>query len=605
MSEILICSEYGPLMQAKMADLNWKDETRVRLGVGSVKSFTDYMDRMTGQYGYEVSFLQEIDLADAVLINENRLLFTVCDAYGSPVGFASRNLGFEAESREWQTRGDRILADGSLTDGGRKDALAANNEARLPKYKNTSGRSKNVWYTKINLLFGFHLARRAGAPLWVMEGYPDAVTAHDVGMTNVCAIGATAFTKEHVDVLIATGTKHIVVVLDGDSEGYKATDRAVKVIEEAVGERVGFRVELIQMPEGSDDPDRFIRLYGRADFEALPRMDIFSWKIRRQMQTGSDPIQLCTEAIPLIVNEASHLLRLKAARSLALATGVPEETILAEIGRIVDQDRAKAAEEKGLILARMQSDLKRSPASANENMRQAMAQIEQIEGAKEGHSPKNVQVGYEYVFEKQAAHVSDIEIATGFPIWDKKLGGLPRGAAFLSVPGKPNHGKTSTCSNLAWRVPDLNPDVVTLFHTVEDSLEKAIPRILGSKYGLPSKLWRKYGYYSRSHEGQDEVAEKWPEFPKVYRESKEWLAHNLENERLIVADINLLAGSLPALEGWLRTIRSGSPMIRSSVRATTSRSTSWTFLVITKPRGPRPNPSSSSAWPTSIRPVCS
>jgi hypothetical protein len=878
------------------------------------------MDRMVKQYGHPVKFLQSVDLANDKLFNPNNLIFTVCDELGAPLGFAARKLNYEADTEAFLARAIAIKANGGLTDEQKAAAIEENLKTKVAKYTNTS--AHNPFYQKIRRLFGFHIAKKACPPLFIMEGYPDCATAQDRGMRNVCAIGATAFTKEHVDVILDCGIKHLIFVLDGDSEGYKATDRAIKVIEEAVGDRIGLKVELIQMPEGTDDPDRYIRLYGVDEFQKLPRLDIFSWKVKRQMQAGSDPIMLANEAVPLIVNEPNYLLRLAQIQKLAHVTGVDEEWLRSEVLRRVDQNDGKAREEMALITTRMISDIKRSPDSVMETMRQTMAQIEVIQKGKDGYNPQNVLSAYTYVFDKQSAHVTDIEIRTGFPIYDKKLGGLPKGAAFISVPGKPNQGKglvmsaklktptgwmlngdvqvgdvlasvdgqpnfvtgvfpqglkktyrvtfsdgrsvvtdgdhlwethfihqysegfadtkhngwhvfnteairefclngnrknshrtlfvpmvngefgsheplpldpwlvgvllgdgalgsgsiglasaddelidavqvllepmnlsakvngkgrngkkpvdfrlcgeqkgcsnplidglkeiglrghgaetkfipamylnsdrpsrlsllrglldtdgtagkdrtiqfctvspqlaldvtelvrslggickssrpknsyynyngrrmqgkdayilgirmanrhevftlarklakvpeadnrvprltitdiqeegvqetqcimvshpshlyitddyivthnTSLLSNLAWRIPDNNPDTITIFHTVDDALDKAIPRILGSKYHLPSKLWRKKGYYTGSHAGREEVAEKWPHFPEIYAESQAWLQHQINEERLIIADINLLAGSLPALEGWLKSIRKRFP----------------------------------------------
>src|ERR1017187_4526074 len=556
-ASIMTSSDLSDAVQAKLADMEWSVDTRSKLGIGSVTNFSTYMDRMVKQYGHPVKFLQSVDLANDKLFSQNNLIFTVCDELGSPLGFAARKLNYETDTQAFLERAIAIKARGDMTDEQKAAALQENLKTKVSKYTNTS--AHNPFYQKIRRLFGFHIAKKAVPPLFIMEGYPDCATAQDRGMKNVCAIGATAFTKEHVDVILDCGIKHLIFVLDGDSEGYKATDRAIKVIEEAVGDRIGLKVELIQMPEGTDDPDRYIRLYGVDEFQKLPRLDIFSWKVKRQMQAGSDPIMLANEAVPLIVNEPNYLLRLAQIQKLAQVTGVDEEWLRSEVRRRVDQNDGKAREEMALITTRMISDIKRSPDSVMETMRQTMAQIEVIQKGKDGYNPQNVLSAYTYVFDKQSAHVTDIEIRTGFPIYDKKLGGLPKGAAFISVPGKPNQGKTSLQSNLAWRIPDNNPDTITIFHTVDDALDKAIPRILGSKYHLPSKLWRKKGYYTGSHAGREEVAEKWPHFPEIYAESQAWLQHQINEERLIIADINLLAGSLPALEGWLKSIRKRFP----------------------------------------------
>jgi DNA primase len=552
-SGILTSSVVNDLVRARVADMGWRPETLHDLGIGSVASFDDYMERMTQQYGYDQRFLESIDLANRGIFNSNNLVFTVCDEAGAPIGFASRSLTYEADRVKYEATVADIEEHNH--DVGRAEA-AIRSQVKPLKYVNTSVRNK--FYQKIRRLFGFQLAKKFCPPLFVMEGYPDAATAIDRGLRNTCAIGSTAFTREHVDVILNCGIKHIIIVLDGDNAGYEGTDRAVKIIEEAVGERVGLKVELIQMPEGSDDPDRFIRLYGVDEFLKLPRYDIFSWKVKREIEAGHDPIILANEAVPLIVNDPNYLNRLAKIKKLSQATGVDEEFLRLEVKRRVDQDVIRIGEERKLVVTRMVSDMKKSPDAVAEIVRQGLSQIEAIEKRKDGYEPKNVLAAITYVFDRQENHVTDVGIATGWPIWDKQLGGLPDGAGFISCPGKPNQGKTSVCSNLAHRIPDLNDNAITMFHSVDDSLEKAIPRILGSKYQLPSKLWQKSGFYLKG-DGRPIIAEKYPDFPQIYYESQKWLQQMISDEKLVLADINLLPGSLPALESWLKIIRQRFP----------------------------------------------
>jgi hypothetical protein len=57
-------------------------------GIGSVKSYDDYMARMTTQYGHKASFLQEVDLDRKGIFHENKFFF-----------FFPRDAGAFAEER--------------------------------------------------------------------------------------------------------------------------------------------------------------------------------------------------------------------------------------------------------------------------------------------------------------------------------------------------------------------------------------------------------------------------------------------------------------------------------------------------------------------------
>ena len=142
----------------------------------------------------------------------NRIIFPLHGADDTPRGFAGRLL----------------LGDG-------------------PKYLNTP---ETVLYRKRALLYGLRLARRSIADAGravVVEGYTDAMAAHQVGITNVVATGGTALTPEHLETLRQI-TSDITLAFDGDSAGALAVER---VAELDPGAR-GLRVWIARLPDGQD-----------------------------------------------------------------------------------------------------------------------------------------------------------------------------------------------------------------------------------------------------------------------------------------------------------------------------------------------------------------
>src|ERR1039458_10438133 len=170
-SSILTSSDLSDAVQAKLADMEWGVDTRSKLGIGSVTNFSAYMDRMVKQYGHPVKFLQSVDLANDKLFNPNNLIFTVCDELGAPLGFAARKLNYEADTEAFLARAIAIKANGGLTDEQKAAAIEENLKTKVAKYTNTS--AHNPFYQKIRRLFGFHIAKKACPPLFIMEGYPD------------------------------------------------------------------------------------------------------------------------------------------------------------------------------------------------------------------------------------------------------------------------------------------------------------------------------------------------------------------------------------------------------------------------------------------------
>ena len=138
-----------------------------------------------------------------------------------------------------------------------------------PKYLNTP---RTPVFDKSRILYAMHLAkepvRQYGAV--IVEGYMDAITAHQYGYDNVVASMGTALTEQQID-LVGRLTKDVVMALDGDTAGQSSTLRSlqstwgmfqrrnarpgtVTLLQQT--EAVELRVA--ELPTGQD-PDDFIR----------------------------------------------------------------------------------------------------------------------------------------------------------------------------------------------------------------------------------------------------------------------------------------------------------------------------------------------------------
>ena len=115
-----------------------------------------------------------------------RLIFPIWDAEGRMVGFGGRAL-----------------------------------DDSMPKYLNSR---QGPIFDKSKILFGFHLARqsiRNTGTAVVVEGYMDAIMAHQNGFDNVVASMGTALTSYQTDRL--RSTKEVIMALDADAAGQEAT----------------------------------------------------------------------------------------------------------------------------------------------------------------------------------------------------------------------------------------------------------------------------------------------------------------------------------------------------------------------------------------------
>ena len=546
-------------VKAWITDRGWLDTDNSalrRIGVGSVDSYDDFIKRMTVNYKMRMDFLEEIDLTRKYLFHPDNVIFTVKDENGAPVGFAARNLRYEDQKASYEKEREAILT------GSAEDKTAQLEKLFKPtKYVNTS--EKCPIYQKSKRLFNFNLAKKHTPPLYVFEGYSDVVTASMAGIKNCVSIGSTAFSKDHLDLILNTDPpiKHIIFVLDADKAGTEGTQRFVELLEGAVGGHVGLRAEIIIMPEGSDDPDAYIRKFpnfeaGAHAFRELEKTDIFTWKLKQGMKNHQDPITLAETAIPLIVNESNFLIRMDMTEKLAKVTKLDKEGLWREVMRMVDNESSRIAEEKSAIARRTAKELGKNTKDLQTVLQSALHQTEMVEKRRTGYDVLSNLKAADYVFERSAKATDNMELLTGFHFLDKAINGIPREECFISAPGKPNQGKSTLFDNLTVGLLENNKDAQVFFHTIDDALGARIPRLCGAKFNYPSEYFKRSGYWLKH---LDRMPPRYRHFDEVYQQAQAWLTDLISTERLILADVAGLSPQLPALEMWIRSIKAKWP----------------------------------------------
>lgn len=111
-------------------------------------------------------------------------------------------------------------------------------------------------FKKSKVLYGYHLAKpgiRKNDFSILVEGQMDVLMAHQAGYTNTVASSGTALTDEQIELLNRMSEK-LVIALDGDGAGIKASTKAFKI---ALSK--GMDVKIAAMPEGSDPADLILK----------------------------------------------------------------------------------------------------------------------------------------------------------------------------------------------------------------------------------------------------------------------------------------------------------------------------------------------------------
>jgi DNA primase len=167
-----------------------------------------------------------------------RVIFPIRDANGGPVGL-----------------GGRVLVNAGDADDGRDHG---------PKYLNSPATPLFDKSRTLYLIDKAKASMRKGGQAVIVEGYTDALMAHQAGFDNVVASLGTALTPGQVALLTRYATK-IALAYDVDAAGEKAGTFGAQALEALIGQLAVAdtgveldEVRVVRLPDGKD-PDEVLR----------------------------------------------------------------------------------------------------------------------------------------------------------------------------------------------------------------------------------------------------------------------------------------------------------------------------------------------------------
>ena len=301
-------------------------------GVGQSARETFKLGFSPNSRGALIRYLQthDVPIADAVaagLVRQseddgavwdffrNRLMFPIFDREGSVAGFGARAL-----------------------------------DDSIPKYINTAATDA---FDKRNTLYALNFAipkiRQSGSAV-IVEGYMDAIAAHENGYANVVASMGTALTENQVAQLRSLA-RDFVLALDPDAAGQQATLRSLEsswnVFRTVVSQRSRSEsqsvlnrwkppsLKIAALPGGLD-PDALIRSdparWNAAIAEASPLLDfVIPALVERADLTMPDSRAAVVRQVAPLINRLDTMDQYEYWGRLADALGVPLDTLSAAI----------------------------------------------------------------------------------------------------------------------------------------------------------------------------------------------------------------------------------------------------------------------------------
>lgn len=237
------------------------DQTIKIFGLGHAPDGWDGLLNHLKHLGYDESIMLE-----AGLITEresggyydrfrNRLMFPIRSTYGKMVGF-----------------GGRVLDPNDV-----------------PKYINSP---KTALFDKGRLLYGLDQARqsiRSNNQVVIVEGYMDAIACHQANFANVVSPMGTALTEDQFR-LVKKFTRRIVLALDPDAAGEKATLRGLETARQIMDQDAELRFDargLLHFEARLNADIRIATLPGGKDPDEIVLADPDSW---RQIISAAKPV---------------------------------------------------------------------------------------------------------------------------------------------------------------------------------------------------------------------------------------------------------------------------------------------------------------------------
>ena len=213
-----------------------------------------------------------------------------------------------------------------------------------PKYLNTAA---TPIFDKKSILYGYnHVGRLLpkNLPIIIVEGYMDAISAHQYGYNNVVATLGTSITKQHLTQLKKI-SKKIIQALDSDQAGQSATLRSLEstysIFEEGyLGQRKEIELHIASLPP-NEDPDSLIRnnvkKWEAALNQSLPFIEFLINAIGTLfiINTSNDKTKVVEKLLPFIAHTRNSFEQEKYFTSLAKKLDVKEQTLKVSMNNLV------------------------------------------------------------------------------------------------------------------------------------------------------------------------------------------------------------------------------------------------------------------------------
>ena len=205
-----------------------------------------------------------------------------------------------------------------------------------PKYINSP---ENIVYSKGRNLFGLNVAKKHDTKkIVIVEGYMDAISLYQRGITNVVASLGTAMTEAQGR-LLRRYSEQVILGYDADGAGQAAILRGMKILQ-----NLGCDIRVLQI-EGAKDPDEYVLKYGPERFQKCVdnAISLVEFKVKvllkeLNIENTNDKIKFLNEIAKILAKVTNQMEREIYVDKIAKEYKISKEAIYAEVNKLMYKD---------------------------------------------------------------------------------------------------------------------------------------------------------------------------------------------------------------------------------------------------------------------------
>ena len=211
-----------------------------------------------------------------------------------------------------------------------------------PKYINSP---EDIVYSKGRNLFGLNIAKRNSngmlKKILIVEGYMDAISLYQRGITNVVASLGTALTDAQGR-LLRRNAEQVILGYDADGAGQTAILRGMDILK-----NLGVDIRVLQISDAKD-PDEYVIKYGAEKFKKCmdDAISVVEFKVKILKQTldlnnTNDKIKFLNEIAKTLASVDNSMEREVYIDKIGKTYGISTEAIQSEINKLTNKEPDK------------------------------------------------------------------------------------------------------------------------------------------------------------------------------------------------------------------------------------------------------------------------